>query len=58
MFRLDEFLKEISDAKHAVGGQRHEDNDDRRYVSADHLLLVRQYNYTAATCAILQQSTQ
>jgi len=33
-------LEEFSDAKHAPGGQRHEDDNDGRYVSGDHLVSV------------------
>jgi len=40
MFRLDEFHKELADAEQPVGGQRHEDDDDGRYIASDHLLSV------------------
>ena len=37
MFRFDQLLEELSDAKQAVGGQRHADDDDGRYITGDHL---------------------
>ena len=37
MFRLDEFLEKLPDAKQAIGSQRHTDDDDGRYVPGDHL---------------------
>jgi len=41
MFGLDEFAEQLSDAEQTVGGQRHEDDDDGRYVAGDHLVSRR-----------------
>jgi len=41
MFGLDEFAEQLSDAEQTVGGQRHEDDDNGRYVAGDHLVSRR-----------------
>ena len=51
MFWLDEFLKQLSDAQHAVGGQRHADDDDRRDVAGYHLVSVQLRLSPAAAAA-------